>query len=196
MNVLLLNPPFLKNFSRSQRSPAVTKSGTLYFPLWLASAAGLLESRGIGVDLIDAPADCHDMDYVLQRARGFQPDLIVVDTSTPSIANDVGIAAQLKDAFPNVLRGPRRHPCFRAAGGDACPERTGGRRCPGRIRQYPSRPCGDAGPEGGCPHGGRVDAQGEREVRRDGSAAVHRGPRRDTLCKHDVQEVPAHRELL
>ena len=100
MNVLLLNPPFLKNFSRSQRSPAVTKSGTLYFPLWLASAAGLLESRGIGVDLIDAPADGHDLEYVLQRAKGFQPDLIVVDTSTPSIANDVGVAAQLKDVFP------------------------------------------------------------------------------------------------
>ena len=44
--------------------------------------------------LIDAPADGHDMEYVLQRARGFQPDLIVVDTSTPSIANDVGMAAQ------------------------------------------------------------------------------------------------------
>jgi anaerobic magnesium-protoporphyrin IX monomethyl ester cyclase len=100
MKVLLLNPPFLKNFSRSQRSPAVTKSGTLYFPLWLASAAGLLESRGITVDLIDAPADDHGMDYVLQRARKFPPDLIVVDTSTPSIANDVGVAAQLKDAFP------------------------------------------------------------------------------------------------
>ena len=54
MNVLLLNPPFLKNFSRPQRSPAVTKSGTLYFPMWLSYAAGLLESKGHPVDLIDA----------------------------------------------------------------------------------------------------------------------------------------------
>jgi anaerobic magnesium-protoporphyrin IX monomethyl ester cyclase len=100
MKVLFLNPPFLKNFSRPQRSPAVTKSGTLYFPLWLASAAGLLEKKGFSVDLIDAPADGHNMEYVLQRARSFQPDLIVVDTSTPSIANDVDRAAQLKEAFP------------------------------------------------------------------------------------------------
>jgi len=101
MNILLLNPPFLKNFSRSQRSPAVTKSGTLYFPMWLASATGLLESKGFGVDLIDAPGDGHDLDYVLERARGFRPDMIVVETSTPSIANDVNIAASLKKAFPN-----------------------------------------------------------------------------------------------
>jgi len=100
MKVLLLNPPFLKNFSRSQRSPAVTKSGTLYFPMWLAFATGLLEKKGHTVDLIDAPADGHDMDYVFKRARDFQPGLIVVDTSTPSIANDVNVAASLKDAFP------------------------------------------------------------------------------------------------
>jgi len=103
MKVLLLNPPFLKNFSRSQRSPAVTKSGTLYFPMWLASAAGLLESRGFPVDLIDAPADAHDLDYVFKRAREFQPGLIVVDTSTPSIANDVGVAASLKNEFPDAF---------------------------------------------------------------------------------------------
>lgn len=100
MNVLLLNPPFLKNFSRPQRSPAVTKSGTLYFPLWLASATGLLESKGFAVDLIDAPADGRDLDYVMERAKRFQPGLIVVETSTPSIANDVNVAASLKDAFP------------------------------------------------------------------------------------------------
>ncbi len=90
------------------------------------------------MDLIDAPADGRDMEYVLQRAQGFQPDLIVVDTSTPSIANDVGIAAQLKDAFPKsfvVLVGTHV---------SALPEETlalndkRGRRCPGRIRQYPS----------------------------------------------------------
>lgn len=100
MNILLLNPPYLKNFSRSQRSPAVTKSGTLYFPMWLALATGLLESKGHRVDLIDAPADGHDLDYVLDRARPFKPDLIVVDTSTPSIANDVQVAGRLKDTFP------------------------------------------------------------------------------------------------
>jgi hypothetical protein len=57
MRVLMLNPPFLPRFSRAQRSPAVTKSGTLYYPIWLAYAAGVLEDAGMQVRLIDAPAD-------------------------------------------------------------------------------------------------------------------------------------------
>jgi len=100
MKILLLNPPFLKNFSRPQRSPAVTKSGTLYFPIWLAYAAGVLEDAGFEVDLIDAPADGFDFDYCLQRAKQLAPNLIVLDTSTPSIYNDVEIAGKLKDALP------------------------------------------------------------------------------------------------
>jgi len=40
MKIWVLNPPFLAKFSRPQRSPAVTKSGTLYFPIWLAFATG------------------------------------------------------------------------------------------------------------------------------------------------------------
>ncbi|MFC1633813.1 B12-binding domain-containing radical SAM protein [Planctomycetota bacterium] len=100
MKILLLNPPFLKKFSRPQRSPAVTKSGTLYFPIWLAYAAGMLEDAGFEVDLIDAPADGYDLDHCIQRAQKLSPDLIVLDTSTPSIYNDVGVAGKLKDQFP------------------------------------------------------------------------------------------------
>ena len=46
MKILLLNPPFHPRYSREQRSPAVTKGGTLYYPFWLAFAAGVLEREG------------------------------------------------------------------------------------------------------------------------------------------------------
>ncbi len=103
MKILLLNPPFLKKFSRPQRSPAVTKSGALYFPMWLSYAAGVLEKEGFDVDLIDAPADGYDLDYCIERAKGFSPNLIVLDTSTPSIYNDVEVAGKLKDEFPEAF---------------------------------------------------------------------------------------------
>ncbi|OGQ51571.1 MAG: B12-binding domain-containing radical SAM protein [Deltaproteobacteria bacterium RIFCSPLOWO2_02_FULL_53_8] len=103
MKVLFLNPPFLKKFSRPQRSPAVTKSGTLYFPLWLATAAGLLMKEGFEVDFIDAPADGLTMNDVEIRAEGFKPEFIVLDTSTPSIKNDVAMAGRLKDLFPKAF---------------------------------------------------------------------------------------------
>ena len=101
MRILLLNPPFLAKFSRPQRSPAVTKSGTLYFPMWLAYAAGVLGENGFEVDLIDAPADNYSIDDVIGRTKKFQPFLIVLDTSTPSIYNDVAVAGKLKEICPS-----------------------------------------------------------------------------------------------
>ena len=55
MKILLFNSPVLKKFSLPQRSPSVTKSGTLYFPMWLAYAAGGLNENGFEVDFINAP---------------------------------------------------------------------------------------------------------------------------------------------
>ncbi len=101
MKIFLLNPPFLKRFSRSQRSPAVTKSGTIYFPMWLAYATGVLENSGFEVDLVDAPADNYSIDDILSRVKGFHPKLIVIDTSTPSIYNDIEFAARIKGVLPD-----------------------------------------------------------------------------------------------
>lgn len=109
MRVLFLNPPFLTKFSRFSRSPAVTKSGTIYYPNWHAYAAGWLEKKGHQVMLLDAPArglgraDCY------KETSAFKPDIAVVYTSTPSIYNDVEVAGEIKSALPEcflVLTGP------------------------------------------------------------------------------------------
>lgn len=106
MNVIkitFLNPPFLKKFSRPQRSPAVTKSGTLYYPMWLSYAAGFAEQGGHEIDLIDAPADDLDRAAVHQRISAFGSRLIVVETSTPSIYNDVEFCEELKKRQPDLF---------------------------------------------------------------------------------------------
>lgn len=103
MNITFLNPPFHKNFSRPQRSPAVTKSGTLYYPLWLCSAAGLAQQQGYSVDVIDAPAADLDQKAVLQRISAFAPQIVVVETSTPSIYNDVSFCQALKEKVPALI---------------------------------------------------------------------------------------------
>jgi radical SAM superfamily enzyme YgiQ (UPF0313 family) len=102
MNVWVLNPPFLPKFSRPQRSPAVTKSGTTYFPIWLAYATGVLEAAGHQVTLTDAAVRSTPLAAVLAEAPRLRPDLIVMDTSTPSIANDLDVAAALKQVCPGV----------------------------------------------------------------------------------------------
>ncbi len=100
MKILMLNPPFHPRFSRPQRSPAVIKSGTLYYPIWLSYASGLLESAGYEVKLIDAPAEGYDLQVVKAVVKDFGPTMIVMDTSTPSIFSDVMVAEALKEIQP------------------------------------------------------------------------------------------------
>ena len=96
MKILLVNPPFLPKFSRSSRSPAVTKSGTIYYPLWLAHAAGLLEKHGHEVMLLDFPAAGRELFDEKERITAFGPGVVVCDTSTPSIESDAGCLAEIK----------------------------------------------------------------------------------------------------
>ena len=103
MNVLMLNPPFHPRYSRSQRSPAVIKSGVMYYPIWLAYATGVLERNGFNVKLVDAPAAGYDLQYVLNLAEEFRPRLVVMDTSTPSIYNDVEVAEAIKSRIPKTF---------------------------------------------------------------------------------------------
>lgn len=103
MNVLMLNPPFHPRYSRSQRSPAVIKSGVIYYPIWLAYATGVLEQDGFTVKLIDAPASGINLGQLLERLDAFKPRLLVMDTSTPSIYNDLDIAAAVKSRFPEIF---------------------------------------------------------------------------------------------
>lgn len=103
MKVLLLNPPFLNKYSKSSRSPAVTKSGTIYFPLWLSYAAGILDKAGHELMLIDAPAKCWTNEEVMIRIKEFSPEMVVIDTSTPSIISDLAFTKQIKEALPMTV---------------------------------------------------------------------------------------------
>jgi anaerobic magnesium-protoporphyrin IX monomethyl ester cyclase len=100
MKVLVVNPPFLPMYSRESRSPAVTKSGTLYFPMWLAYCVGYLEKNGHEVLFIDAPAAKVTHAQLIERATTFGPQLAVFQSSTPSIKNDIDVACAIKKAVP------------------------------------------------------------------------------------------------
>jgi len=102
----MLNPPFLNQhgkFSRGQRSPAITKAGTFYYPIWLAFATGLLEKAGYDVTLLDAPAEQLSEIETLDRITNLSPSMVALESSTPSIYNDVAFGDKVKQIFPNVL---------------------------------------------------------------------------------------------
>lgn len=102
MRVLFLNPPFHRRFSREQRSPAVTKSGTLYYPKWLAHAAGVAIQCGHSVDFVDAPAGGQSVQAIIDRVAAKNIEAVVCDTSTPSILNDVQVVDALLTAQPSL----------------------------------------------------------------------------------------------
>lgn len=123
MKIYFINPPFkaeFGKFSRESRSPAITKSGALYYPLWLIYAAAYCEKAGHEIRFLDAPAkqmdEAQSLSAIMQEAGDTK--LFVYDTSTPSIKSDVAFAVSVKERFPDsfaLLVGT--HP-------SACPEET------------------------------------------------------------------------
>ena len=106
MKMLFLNPPFkveYGKFSRTSRSPAVTKSGTNYYPIWLAYAAGASEAAGHEVVLLDSCADRKSEHETLASVAGFDPEVVVLDTSTPSILSDIDVGRKLKAQHPDAF---------------------------------------------------------------------------------------------
>ncbi|MDE5790885.1 MAG: B12-binding domain-containing radical SAM protein [Muribaculaceae bacterium] len=119
MKLVFINPPFkaeFGKFSRESRSPAITKSGALYYPLWLIYAAAYAEKRGFDVSFIDAPAKPLNEEETLKLIpTGGERKLFILDTSTPSVKSDVAFAEKLKERYPDsfiVLVGT--HPSARA----------------------------------------------------------------------------------
>lgn len=98
MKAFFINPPFLKKFSRPQRSPAVTKSNTMYYPLMLSQAAANMKyMKGTEVELIDACAKSIGIDQVLSYIPESDQNIAIIETSTPSIDNDIEFANLLKE---------------------------------------------------------------------------------------------------
>ncbi len=97
----MLNPPFLYRFSRTSRSPAISKGGCVYYPIWLAYATGVLEQMGHEVRLVDAPARGLSEDDVIRLVEEWKPGLMVLDTVTASFKNDVRVLEKLKRVNPD-----------------------------------------------------------------------------------------------
>lgn len=106
MKVLLTNPPWLGDewvgVRAGSRWPHThkTKGYLRYvpFPFNMAYAAAVLEKNNIEVSVIDAIALELTPDEFLNSVRKELPDLVVLESSTPSINNDYMYAEKIKEA--------------------------------------------------------------------------------------------------
>ncbi|MBN1779896.1 radical SAM protein [bacterium] len=98
MNLLFLNLPYDFEISRASRWPEKTKSRTLYYPYWLAYAAGVAEAEGLNTDLIDAIPRKWDRQTAVDHILSSAPDLVIGETTTPTLHYDLDFIRQLKAA--------------------------------------------------------------------------------------------------
>ena len=98
---LFLSPPSFDGFdggagSRYQAKREIT---SFWYPTWLAQPAALVP----GSKLVDAPPHGQTVEDVLKIAKDYE--LVIMHTSTPSLANDVKCAEAIKAQNPNVQIG-------------------------------------------------------------------------------------------
>jgi len=100
MKIAFVNPPYKKYYSRSQRSPAVTKGGTLYYPYWLAYACGWAKKHTLHADLFDFVASNTPYDEAVAILKKERYSIVVIDTVTASVDYDTQFAEAIKKALP------------------------------------------------------------------------------------------------
>ena len=100
MKVLIINPPWPgKGYgTRSQNRIIKHRSDKfLQYPVFLAYSAAQLKASGHSVAYIDSVIQDLDMDQTLVQARLAKPEVIFMETTTPSIEADYNNLTMLKD---------------------------------------------------------------------------------------------------
>jgi len=107
MKAYLLNPPYMPHFGRSARWQDTGRGGTLYYPIWLAYATAVVETEH-KARLVDAPAWAWEVKDVVEDIERYKPDIMVIDSSFPSLTNDLKVAETIKQNYEvkTVLVGP------------------------------------------------------------------------------------------
>ncbi|MEO5371689.1 MAG: B12-binding domain-containing radical SAM protein [Magnetococcus sp. DMHC-1] len=93
--VMLLSPPFVKDYMRNARCDFVSNSGTQWYPVWLGYCGALLEKQGYPVKFVDAPAAGLTHAATETLFLEFKPDLLVIYTGQLSADNDAALADHL-----------------------------------------------------------------------------------------------------
>ena len=119
MQIILLNLPWRENGrfgvragSRWPFTSRVEKDSYLRyvpFPFFLAYSTSLLKKKAKKVRLIDAIAEGLSEEKLMEEIKCYDPELIAVETSTPSFKKDIQIIRGIHQQLPNcqiALCGP------------------------------------------------------------------------------------------
>jgi hypothetical protein len=97
MKIHLINATWKEAFCRTQRWPVVNRTEALRYPDWLAYDTAILEKEGYDVKFVDYIANKRGHDGLYEDTKTYQPDLMVMELTTPSYFNDFEVARYCKD---------------------------------------------------------------------------------------------------
>jgi radical SAM superfamily enzyme YgiQ (UPF0313 family) len=110
MKTLILNAPWsqkgLYGVRAGSRWPHLEPCDTsdyMPFPMFMAYAAAVLERARKQVVVVDACAERINDEETLSRIAQTAPDLVVLETATPTIDIDLAFASKIKHNHPNTL---------------------------------------------------------------------------------------------
>ncbi len=116
MKVLILNPP-AKNlrFTRNEGCQADENTWLDIFPpVLLAGIAGAIREK-YKIKVIDCMGARISYDECIKQTKEFNPDFTVIDTSTPTIVNDMEVAKAIKNLTGSkiILYGDHVTACYK-----------------------------------------------------------------------------------
>ncbi|MBF0219413.1 MAG: radical SAM protein [Gammaproteobacteria bacterium] len=98
--VLLLSPPYVKDYMRNARCDFVSNSGSQWYPIWLGYCGAFLEQQGYQVRFVDGPASGIDFAQTEQIFSDFRPDLLLIYSGQLSEESDCQLADRLLTLHP------------------------------------------------------------------------------------------------
>lgn len=90
-------------WSHKKLSDNDTKPSNVPFPFFLAYCTSYLEKNGHDVLLVDAIASGMSESDFLKKIKKFKPDMVILETSTPSIDWDLKIGRKIKNENKCIL---------------------------------------------------------------------------------------------
>lgn len=105
MNILILNPPAVDNVKVIREGRCMQKQdawGTSWAPLTLATIAAVLRESDFTINLKDCSNDGISFEQLKKEIEDFQPKLIIINTSTPSIIGDLKVADVAKEVNQEI----------------------------------------------------------------------------------------------
>ncbi|MFN8063576.1 MAG: radical SAM protein [Vicinamibacterales bacterium] len=76
--------------------------GYIPFPVFLATAAALAKKHGHETEMRDSVASGETYEHYYDHVQAFAPQVVVIETSTPTLRHDIGVVEEIRRRVPDV----------------------------------------------------------------------------------------------